>query len=106
MVRIAFGKQRLAMSLMEFDISIVISFTISLLSSSMRISASITASAATPFTMAMMVPLPPCEVRLLTIVYNSPLLGAVYQYRCFHLYFQEKQASLLHVRVLTIHDSR
>ena len=77
MVRIAFGKQRLAMSLMEFDISIVISFTISLLSSSMRISASITASAATPFTMAMMVPLPPCEVRLLTIVYNSPLLGAV-----------------------------
>ena len=78
MVRIAFGKQRLAISRMEFDMSIVISLTISLLSSSMRISASVTTSAATPFTIAMMVPLPPCEVLLLTIVYSSPLLGAVY----------------------------
>ncbi len=77
MVRIAFGKQRLAISRMEFDMSIVISLTISLLSSSMRISASVTTSAATPFTIAMMVPLPPCEVLLLTIVYSSPLLGAV-----------------------------
>ena len=77
MVRIAFGKQRLAISCMEFDMSIVISLTISLLSSSMRISASVTTSAATPFTIAMMVPLPPCEVLLLTIVYSSPLLGAV-----------------------------
>ena len=47
MVRIAFGKQRLAISRMEFDISIVISLTNRLLSSSMRISASVTASAAT-----------------------------------------------------------
>ncbi len=77
MVRIAFGKQRLAISRMEFDMSIVISLTISLLSSSMRISVSVTTSAATPFTIAMMVPLPPCEVLLLTIVYSSPLLGAV-----------------------------
>ena len=77
MVRIAFGKQRLAISRMEFDISIVISLTISLLSSSMRISASMTASAPTPFTIAMIVPLPPREDLLLTIVYSSPLLGAV-----------------------------
>ena len=77
MVRMALGKLRLAIRCMELDISIVISRTTLRLCSSMRIMTSVTLSAETPLTMAMSVPFPARQERLVRIVYNSPLLRAV-----------------------------
>ncbi len=65
----ALGKQRLAIRRMELDISMIIPLTISLLFASMRIRASVTASAAIPFNISMIVPFPPCP---LFVILSAP----------------------------------
>ena len=65
----ALGKQRLAIRRMELGISMIISLTISLLFASMRIRASVTASAAIPFNISMIVPFPPCP---LFVILSAP----------------------------------
>ncbi len=65
----ALGKQRLAIRRMELDISMIISLTISLLFASMRIRASVTASAAIPFNISMIVPFLPCP---LFVILSAP----------------------------------
>ena len=67
----ALGKQRLAIRRMELDISMIISLTISLLFASMRIRApvTVTASAAIPFNISMIVPFPPCP---LFVILSAP----------------------------------
>ena len=107
MVRMALRELCLAMGRMELDISMVCSLTISLLSSSIRISVSMTVPADTPFMMAMIVPLPPRGARLVTTVYNSPLLGAVSSMqRLSPMFSGNTKTCAPRGRVQAIHDSR